>query len=141
MKRCVIIPLLTLGCFSYTIYAQRVDSVKINQDSVYKNPEVIAMHPKGKDYLRTFIEQNINPAIPVENGAPEGKYTVQIALLVDTIGKISVAALTNLGYGMEKEAIRIMKKLPIFIPARQNGFPVKSLQIVPVLFWISKGFN
>lgn len=141
MKRYVIILLLTLGCFSYAIHAQRVDSVKINRDSVYKSPEVTAMHPKGKDYLRIFIEQNLNPAVPLQNGAPEGKYTVQAALIVDTTGNVTATTLTNLGYGMEKEVLRILKKLPKFIPAKQNGISVKSLQVVPVLFWISKGFN
>ncbi len=141
MKRLLIFLLLIFGGFFYHAQAQRVDSLKVNQDSIYKNPEVMAMHPKGKDYLRTFIEQNLNPAVPVQNGAPEGKYTVQVALLFDTVGKISATVLTNIGYGMEKEAMRVTKKLPQFIPARQNGIPVKSLQIVPVLFWISKGFN
>ena len=133
--------LLILSCSCFTGMAQNGNTIKVNQDSVYKNPEVMAMHPKGKDYLKTFIEQNLNPAVPVQNGAPEGKYTVQVALLFDTVGKISATVLTNIGYGMEKEAMRVMKKLPQFIPARQNGIPVKSLQIVPVLFWISKGFN
>lgn len=139
MRRFTISLLLIGGCFFYHAQAQKVDSLKVNQDSVYKNPEVMAMHPKGKDYLRTFIEQNFNPAVPVQNNAPDGTYTVQIWLFIDTAGKLNPVPKTNVGYGMEKEVLRILKKLPDFIPAKQSGIPVKSLQTLPVLFMVKRG--
>ena len=62
---------------------------------------------------------------PVDNGAPEGTYTVYVQFVVDKEGNISdVKALTNHGYGMEEEAVRVIKKGPNWTPAIQNGRPV-----------------
>ena len=58
-----------------------------------------------------FLERNLNAEVPVDNGAPEGSYTVIIQFVVDTDGSISdIKALTNHGYGLEQEAIRVIKK-------------------------------
>ncbi|WP_409965983.1 hypothetical protein PIECOFPK_02390 [Mycovorax composti] len=50
-------------------------------------------------------------------------------------GNVSdVKPLTSLGYGMEQEAIRVIKKSGRWKPAIQNGREVKSFRKLPVKF-------
>jgi periplasmic protein TonB len=62
-----------------------------------------------------------------------------VRFIVDKKGNISnVSAETNLGYGMEKEVIRVIKKGPKWIPAIQNGKVVKAYRRQPITFLVSE---
>jgi len=62
---------------------------------------------------KTFLERNLNANIPVDNAAPAENYTIDVQFVVDTNGIVSdIKPLTNLGYGMEQEAVRVLKKQP-----------------------------
>ena len=85
------------------------------------------------------MEKNLNPDVPIENGAPEGSYTVVVQFIVDKEGKISdVKATTNHGHGMEEEAIKVIRKGPDWIPAIQNGRQVKAYRKQPITFVVSE---
>jgi periplasmic protein TonB len=74
-----------------------------------------------------FLRKNLNAEIPVNNGAGPGRYSVVVQFVVDKEGNVSeIKALTNHGYGVEEEAIRVLKKATKWEPAIQNGFPVKA---------------
>ena len=86
------------------------------------------------NWLR-FLERNLNGEVPVNNDAPAGSYTVIIQFVVDTDGSISeITALTNHGYGLEQEAIRVIKKATKWEPAFQNGHHVKAWRKQPITF-------
>lgn len=66
-----------------------------------------------------------------------GIYTVLVQFIVDKTGAISdIKTLTNFGYGMEQEVMRIMKKSPMWSPASQNNRAVKAYRKQPVTFVI-----
>ena len=48
-----------------------------------------AQFPGGAAILVTVLEQNLNSAIPVDNAAPPGRYTVVVSFVVDKDGTIS----------------------------------------------------
>jgi protein TonB len=74
-----------------------------------------------------FLLKNLRADVPVDNGAPEGTYSVIIQFVVDKEGNVSeVKALTSHGYGMEEEALRVIKKSNKWEPAFQNGVKVKA---------------
>lgn len=82
-----------------------------------------------------FLLGNLRPDVPLNNGAPAGKYTVLIQFIVDKEGKISdLKALTSHGYGMEEEAIRVLKRSKDWNPGIQNGRAVKSYHRQPITF-------
>jgi len=57
--------------------------------------------------------------------------------VVDKEGNITdVKALTNNGYGMEEEVVRLIKKGPQWQPASQHGRMVKAYRKQPVTFMI-----
>ena len=110
-----------------------------DEHKVFEKVEVEASFKGGEREWRKYLERNLDANTPVENGAPEGSYTVVVQFIVDKEGKISdVKALTNLGYGMEDEATKIIRKGPNWVPAVQNGRNVKAYRKQPITFIVSE---
>ena len=99
--------------------------------------EIPASFRGGQEAWIKYLQKNINPNVPVDNGAPEGSYTVYVQFIVDIDGSVSnIKALTNHGYGMEEEAVRLITKGLTWVPAIQNGQTVKSYRKQPLTFQI-----
>lgn len=105
------------------------------EGNVFEKVDVEATFPGGEQAWRKYLEKNLNPNVPVENGAPVGIYTVIVQFIVDKTGAISdIKTLTNFGYGMEQEVLRIMRNSPMWTPAKQNNRLVKAYRKQPVTF-------
>lgn len=94
----------------------------IDDEGIMYRVEVGAQFPGGLDAWKKYLERNLNAALPAENGAASGKYSVLVSFVVDKEGNISEVKAENApGFGTEAEAIRIIKKGPKWQPAIQNG--------------------
>ena len=101
-----------------------VEAPKVEEDydKVFTVVQIPAEFPGGTSAWSRYLERNLNRDIPVENGAPPGRYTVVVAFTVSKTGAISdVAAENDPGYGTKAEAIRVITKGPSWKPAVQNG--------------------
>jgi|KBSSwiStaDraftv2_1062776.scaffolds.fasta_scaffold11816_2 protein TonB len=106
-----------------------------DENKIFEKVEIEAAFPGGESAWRKYLERNLNANTPVDNGAPEGSYTVWVQFIVDKEGNISdVKPLTSHGYGMEDEAVKIIKKGPKWTPAQQNGRQVKAYRKQPITF-------
>ena len=130
-----------LVLISTKLLAQTSDPPPVPVDSlvtgggVFEKVDVEATFSGGERAWRKYLEQNLNPNVPVENSAPVGIYTVIVQFIVDRTGAVSdIKTLTNFGYGMEQEVIRIMKQSPMWTPASQNNRTVKAYRKQPVTF-------
>jgi protein TonB len=86
---------------------------------------------------KKFLERNLNANIPDDNAAPAGNYPIDVQFVVDTNGIVSdIKPLTNLGYGMEQEAVRVLKKATKWEPAIQNGRKVKAYRRQRIIFQV-----
>lgn len=91
-------------------------------DQVFTSVQIPAEFPGGFDAWNRYLERNLNRDLPIENGAPPGKYVVVVSFIVDKQGNISqVKAENDPGYGTAEEAVRIIAKGPNWKPAIQNG--------------------
>ncbi len=91
-------------------------------DKVFTVVQIAAEFPGGLPAWTKYLERNLNRDLPVENGAPPGKYTVVVSFIVSKTGDISdVTAENDPGYGTKAEAIRVITKGPKWKPAVQNG--------------------
>jgi antitoxin component YwqK of YwqJK toxin-antitoxin module len=98
-----------------------------------------AFFKKGSAAWLKYLEGATNTRVPVDNRAPPGKYTVIVQFIVDINGKITdVEAITNLGYGMEKEVIDVIRKAAKWEPAYYYGRPVKAYRKQPLTFQVSQ---
>lgn len=108
-----------------------------DENKIFDKVEIEASFPGGDSKWRQYLERNCNGQVATDNGAPEGTYTTMIQFVVDKEGNISdVRALTNHGYGMEKEAMRTIQKGPKWNPAIQNGRQVKAYRRQPITFQV-----
>lgn len=88
---------------------------------------------------KQYLLKNLNTKIPLDNGAPEGTYTVVVEFSVDKDGSVSdMRALTNHGFGMEEEAMRMIKKGSNWVPGIQNGRQLKMIKKQPITFVIAE---
>ncbi|WP_114793161.1 M56 family metallopeptidase [Niabella yanshanensis] len=110
-------------------------SSKLQQPEVFTKVEIDAAYPGN---WRSFLEKNLNGVVPVENGAKPGNYTTIIQFIVDKDGTVSdIKPLTKHGYGMEEEAMRVIKASGKWAPAIQNKREVKAYRKQPITFQIS----
>ncbi|HPH32195.1 MAG TPA: N-acetylmuramoyl-L-alanine amidase [Chitinophagaceae bacterium] len=100
----------------------------------YSDPS-IPTFPGGDSAWKKYLIVNANSMVSVNNGAPEGRYKTRIRFIVHPDGTLSdITALTHFGYGMEEEAIRLIKNGPRWIPATRDGTKVSSYREQPITF-------
>jgi len=109
---------------------------EVTQDDTEKVWDVIEQMPQfpgGDGELMKFLSGSIKyPVIAQENGI-EGK--VIIGFIVSKNGVISdVQVLRSLDPSCDKEAVRVVKLLPRWIPGKQNGVNVNVKYTLPVAF-------
>ncbi|MFT3902835.1 MAG: energy transducer TonB [Niabella sp.] len=103
----------------------------------FEKVEIDASYPGGNSAWRNFLDRNLRPDVPVENGAPPGSYQVMVQFVVDVNGNVSdIKSLTHHGFGMEAEAERVIKKSGKWDPAIQNNRQVKAYRKQPITFQI-----
>ncbi len=113
--------------------------VSDTDDKIFAQVEKEPKFPGGDTAWRRFLEKNLDPNIPVDNGAPEGVYKVVVKFIVNKDGTISkVQAETKYGYGMDSAAVALIKKGPKWEPAIQNGNIVTAYRKQPITFVVSE---
>ena len=84
----------------------------------YARVEIVVPFPGGDSAWIKSYENGLDSSVPFRNGAPVGTYFVYVQFIVTKDGVISdIRPLTNHGYGMEAEAVRALKKRPVWTPA------------------------
>lgn len=128
---------LSLLSLSVSIaYAQQAGNDMVTSKDTLIKLEKEARFPGGPKGWENFLRANLDANVPVDNGAPSGRYTVFVEFIVDTAGKASAfKPLTKLGYGLEQEVVRILKKSGDWEPAvLEGGTKVKAYRKQPVTF-------
>lgn len=117
------------------------DAKGIIADKVEKEPTgpftSVEVDAKYAGNWKQFLEKNLNANVPSDNNAPEGSYSVMIQFVVDVDGTVSdIKPLTNHGYGVEAEAVRVIRKSAKWEPAFQNGIKVKAYRKQVITFQV-----
>lgn len=90
-------------------------------------------YPGGDAALKEYIATNMQyPQAAIDNGI-EG--VVDVAFMVKTDGSIGAIKIVRMvDPDLETEAIRLVKGMPAWIPAEQNGQPVEAQTQVDINF-------
>ncbi len=106
------------------------DNVNERDKKVASPSKTKPSFPGGNDALYAYIKNNLQPAAAIgENGI------VQIQYKVDKKGKIKdINVIQSVSENADKEAIRIIKSMPKWIPASENGVPIESTTSINVKF-------
>ena len=84
---------------------------QVPEDSVHTKVEIEATFPGGDAVWRNYLTLSLNFDVAVKNYAPSGTYTVVVQFVVNIDGTITdVKPLTDHGFGMEEEVVRVISK-------------------------------
>jgi len=115
---------------------------EIIEKQVIKEPEIrtsVDIDARFDGNWEKFLLRNLNAQVPVDNYAPPGNYSVTMQFVVDIDGTVSdVKALSSMGYGLEQEAIRVLKKATKWVPAIADGRQVKAYRIQAITFQVTE---
>ncbi len=138
-----------------TLVAQEeVEIIEITEDKIPENIpfaiiEKVPVYPgcTGDDNgvlkqcmsenVSAFVNQNFNIKKAAKGLLP-GTYKVFVSFKVDTKGKVTNIRSRAPTKKIEKEAIKVMKKLPRMIPGQQKGKNVGVLYSLPITFKLAK---
>ena len=107
----------------------------ITKDSLYTREEREAEFPGGTGAWVVYLQKNLNPNIGYKKKIKPGKYQVVIKFIIARDGTVSdIEPETKFGYGLEDEAVRIIKKSGKWIPAKQFGRFVNAYRRQPITY-------
>lgn len=116
----IITILITLILFS----SSKVLNAKTIVDST-------AEFPGGQSAMGKFLQKNLRCKDSYVKANVSGK--IVISFTVTKNGEITdIKTLKGVGFGMDEEGIRVVKLMPNWIPAKQNGEFVDSIFNLPI---------
>jgi N-acetylmuramoyl-L-alanine amidase len=128
-----------INSFPPTNVQQKTKEVTSANDKNFSKTEIDPAFPGGEHAWIEYLQKNLNANVPVDNNAPEGSYTVWAEFKVAMDGTISnVKTLTNYGFGMEQEVIKLFAKGHKWVPAMQDGKKVAAYKKQPVTFVVKE---
>ena len=106
---------------------------KVEETKVFDVVEEMPQFPGGQAALLEYLAKNIKyPVVAEENGV-QGK--VVVTFVVERDGSITdVRVVRSVDPSLDKEAARVVKSMPHWIPGKQNGSAVRVKYTVPVTF-------
>ena len=112
--------------------AERKDTI-----NVYDVVEQMPRFPGGERKLAEFIEEKMQYP---KKCAEKGIYgRVIVAFVVERSGQLSnIRVVKSVHRALDKEALRIVKLMPRWIPGEQNGVTVRVKYIIPIRFSVKK---
>lgn len=108
-------------------------SATSNGEKIYEAVEELAQFPGGHGALTKWIGENL--VYPEESKSLGVEGIVIVQFVVEKDGAVSnLVVAKGIDKVLDKEAIRLVKKMPKWVPGRNNGNPVRSKFTMPVRF-------
>jgi len=113
------------------------DHQVVIEDKPVYGVEQMPQFPGGDEELMKFVRDNLRyPQIASEAGV-EGRVTIRF--VVNRNGDVTdVTIIRGLDPSCDKEAVRVVKLMPRWIPGRQNGRNVPVYYTLPVVYKLQK---
>lgn len=110
-------------------------SHKVNDGKIYDVVEQMPSFPGGPSALMQCLANNIKYPVEAEEKKIQGR--VVCTFVVESDGSITnVQVWKPVVPSLDKEAVRVIKSMPKWIPGRKDGKPVRVKYNVPVTFRI-----
>lgn len=141
--------LVTVVCF-FIASCQEQGKQTITTEQKSENPKTIdevftvveesASPAGGYDSLIAFIGKNLKYPDESRKEGKEGKVFVEF--VVNTDGSLSDFAIKKgVDAKLDKEALRVVKLLPLWNPGKQHGIAVRQQFVLPISFKIETGIS
>jgi len=116
-----------------------VPYILIEDAPIYKGCEGLSKEANKKCFEKSiarFFIKNFDAELAQELGLRSGKHKIHSRFIIDTNGDVAVVFVKAPHKQLEKEAKRILNKLPQFIPGKQRRKPVKVKYTLPISFQV-----
>jgi len=123
--------LLILICIAQNVHSQTVESASKADDYIfsYEEVQVKPEFPGGVAKLYSFIGNNFK--MPDSKEVQKGKLFT--TFVVEPDGSLSnIKVLKDIGFGLGKEAIRVLKMMPKWLPGEHDGKHVRTSFSLPI---------
>lgn len=134
MKKLFLCLFFLFPCY---LFSQSLPEKDPKDENVFIRVEVMPEYPGGEKEMFGFISKSMQyPDYALEHGI-EGK--VILSFIVSDEGKIKeVKVLRGVDATLDAEAVRVVKKMPDWIPGKQNDVPVDVRFTLPVYFKLTE---
>ncbi|MFT4153758.1 energy transducer TonB [Parafilimonas sp.] len=104
----------------------------VKDDKPLITAQVMPEYPGGMEALKKFMLKNVRQPDDLQAGE---KIIVRVSFVVNKNGQIEEVKILNSGReDLDKEVIRVINKMPLWEPGRQNGTAVAVYFNLPVTF-------
>lgn len=101
-----------------------------------KDKIVMPQYPGGEAELRKFIAAELDYPLEARVNKESGEVLVAFSIGMD--GYISgVRVVRSVSESLDAEAVRVVSKMPPWIPGKKNGRPVRAEMTIPINFKVS----
>lgn len=102
-------------------------------NTIVKFAEIMPQFPGGEQEMYRFISENLKYPVPDQEMGIQGRVTIRF--VVSKTGEIKDAEIQKgISPSCDKEALKVIKSMPRWIPGKQNGNPVAVYYTIPVVF-------
>ena len=102
-------------------------------NEVYDIVEEMPQFPDGTKALMEYIDRNIKYPADAKKAGIQGR--VICTIVVERDGSISdIKVYRSVDPSLDKEAVRVLRSMPQWIPGKQDGIPVRVKYSLPVTF-------
>jgi len=114
-----------------SLIVNRSKTVNIKYAQTLKAPEF----PGGDKAFQKYLDKNLKP----QDTTKDIQGSVIISFFVEKDGRLSdIKVAKSLSVDLDKEALRVIHLSPNWIPATQNGKPIKSKYSASIKFYTSQ---
>ena len=106
-------------------------AIPVVDNSIHEFVESMPQFPGGEEALRKYILRNLGDAAQLE---PEEKLVFKASFVVDKDGSITNITIEGDDASLIREVKRVISKMPLWLPGKQNGELVRVLFKLPVTF-------
>lgn len=108
------------------------EAVKKDKSVPVETADIMPQYPGGINALLAFLKKNIHAPADIDEGEV---VTVKIKFVINYSGKIeSFGVMESGGEIFDNEVIRVLKKMPLWIPGKSKGENVSVFYNLPVKF-------
>ena len=124
---------IVLACNESEMMAQTQKDDYVDEDRVYDVVDQMPQFPGGYEKLKEFIEKNRRYPKSLQDRGIQGR--VVVTFVVKKTGRISHAKVVRgVDPASDKEALRVVRKMPRWIPGKMGGKNVNVRYTIPVDF-------
>ncbi|GAB6009184.1 TonB family protein [Dysgonomonas reticulitermitis] len=139
LKYLLIVPIGAILLLGNAVQASP-DLIKAATDELFDRPQnqvdQLPSFPGGIDEMNKFIRDNLRYPVTAQEAGTQGR--ILVSFIVKSTGEISnISVIEKADPALDKEAVRVIKSMPKWIPAKLNGNNVDASYAIPIIFKLS----